>query len=63
MRNRHDSSDSGILGAGRPEPGTAADPGAEVEGRMGSLVKLILVASPFLLLVLLLILDWWVRGR
>jgi hypothetical protein len=63
MRNGDGSSDSGILGAGKPTPRPEMDSDFEPEGRMGSLVKLILVASPFLVLVLLLLLDWWFRGR
>ncbi len=32
-------------------------------GRMGSLGKLILVLAPFLLLLLFLVLEGWIRGR
>jgi hypothetical protein len=31
--------------------------------KAGSLSKLILVSFPFLILLLLLLLDWWARGR
>lgn len=43
-----------------PEVGT---PSQDREpGRAGSLSKLILVSFPFLILILLLLLDWWARG-
>lgn len=44
-----------------PEVGTIS---SDLETRRaGSLSKLILVSFPFLILLVLLLLDWWARGR
>ncbi|MFC1662381.1 hypothetical protein ACFL3S_13170 [Gemmatimonadota bacterium] len=63
MRRRNRRSHPEILGTGHSRGVPESEPEIDTGGRMGSLTKLVLVASPFLLLILLLVLDWWFRGR
>jgi hypothetical protein len=47
----------------QPEPEVSTISSDHETRRAGSLSKLILVSFPFLILLLLLLLDWWARGR